>query len=181
MTTYVSDHKVASDWGIDARDVRALTEHMTVCEHVGPARDTADRYLVVSESGSEYVVDICDERCDCPDATYNLPTEDGRKTCKHVAAAAFCTGKRQIPVPVDREKINPQLLTAEHVNGSPRFVEAVVGDENLDPSAGGDRHAITDGGRNRPADCCCPGALPCCSCWDVGFRKPNPDTEVTEE
>ena len=126
MTNYESAVQESSGIDLDRRDVRALTEHMTVCEHVGRARRADDLYLVVSQSGYEYLVDVRQGRCECPDAEHNLPTEDGRQTCKHVAAVTFTTGMRPLPAGTDRDAINPQLVRAEHVDGHPTITAAGV-------------------------------------------------------
>ena len=89
--------------GLDERDVRALTEYFTVLNDVGRVRGADGLYLVVSQSGSEYLVDYRTERCMCPDAEHRNP-EGG---CKHVRRVAFATGDRSVPaVDVD---VDPQL------------------------------------------------------------------------
>lgn len=89
--------------GLDDRDVRALTEYLTVLDDVGRVRGADDLFLVVSESGSEYLVDRRTERCGCPDAEHRDP--DGG--CKHVRRVAFATGAR--PVPAGLQGVDPQL------------------------------------------------------------------------
>jgi predicted nucleic acid-binding Zn finger protein len=91
---------------LDDRDVRALTERMTVMPDVGDARGADDLYTVVSHSGSQYLVDARHGRCSCPDAEYNLPTDDGRERCKHVARAEYVTGERPVPSWVDASAID---------------------------------------------------------------------------
>lgn len=56
----------------DDRDIRALTEHHTVVEDIGLVRGADDLYLVISQSGNEYLVDSRDEPCECPDALYRV-------------------------------------------------------------------------------------------------------------
>ncbi|MFB6087498.1 MAG: hypothetical protein ABEJ85_03165, partial [Haloarculaceae archaeon] len=41
----------------DDRDVRAVTEYLTVLDDVGPAEDAPGLYYVVSQSGENYLVD----------------------------------------------------------------------------------------------------------------------------
>lgn len=83
---------------IDDRDVRALTNPMTVLDDVDPVADelpavAGDRgvYLVVSHSGAEHVVDATEPRCTCSDFEYR----DVR--CKHLRRVAFATGERTLP------------------------------------------------------------------------------------
>ncbi|ELY58728.1 hypothetical protein [Natronococcus jeotgali] len=93
---------------IDNRDVRALTEYMTVLEDIDHVRDADDMYIVITES--QYTVDLREGTCDCPDATYNLgPKEE----CKHEKRARYATGDRSIPAGVDERAIDPDL--GEHV------------------------------------------------------------------
>jgi len=95
--------------GLDERDVRALTEYLTVLNDIGRGRGADNLFLVVSESGSEYLVDRRTGRCGCPDAEHRDP--DGG--CKHVRRVAFVTGAR--PVPDGLQGVDPQL--GAHVGG----------------------------------------------------------------
>jgi len=90
---------------LSERDVAALTEYMTVLGDVGRARDADGLFLVVAESGHEYLVDAASGACECDDAFYRDP--DGG--CKHVRRVAFATGRRAIPRWVDRDGVDPQL------------------------------------------------------------------------
>jgi len=101
---------------LDDRDVRALTEYMSVLDEGG------DIYTVVGQNGGTYTVDVREGRCDCPDAEYNLPTDDGRERCKHVARVEFATGERAIPSWTDRDAIDEQL--GAHVDAEPQVVAA---------------------------------------------------------
>jgi len=83
---------------LDDRDARALTECMTVLP-----TDAPGLYEVVSESGSEYIVDARGGSCECADAEYR----DVR--CKHIRRARFAAGRRQIPEWVDTDAVDPQL------------------------------------------------------------------------
>jgi hypothetical protein len=89
--------------GLDERDVRALTEYLTVLDDVGRVRGADDLFLVVSQSGLEYLVDRRTGRCGCPDAEHRDP--DGG--CKHVRRVAFATGAR--PVPDGLQGVDSQL------------------------------------------------------------------------
>jgi hypothetical protein len=91
---------------LDDRDVRALTRRMSVLDDVGRVKDASMLYLVVSESGSEYLVDLYQESCECPDARYR----DVR--CQHIRRVEFHTGERKIPAWADRSAIDPFLLGA---------------------------------------------------------------------
>ncbi|MFC6724993.1 hypothetical protein ACFQE1_11545, partial [Halobium palmae] len=62
---------------------------MSVLENVGRAAGAEDLYAVVTESGSEYLVDARTGACECADAEYRAP-EGG---CKHVRRVAFATGE----------------------------------------------------------------------------------------
>ena len=172
---------------IASRDVRALTEVMTVCNNIGRARGAADLYIVVTQSGNEYLVDIREGACECSDAQYNLPTDDGRQTCKHVARITYETGMRPIPHWVERDRLDDQLLAAEHVTGEPRFVHI---DVETDVEANTAPRAIADGGETledgpssediRPANCSCLSSfetLPCWPCWRNGHHSPNPEVD----
>lgn len=174
-STYAADHEKANDLAIDARTVRALEQEMTVCEHIGDARGRDGVFLVVSESGSEYLVDVRGseptERCTCADAQHNLPAGDVR-ACKHFQRVLLTTGARPLPASIDLDDVSDQLLTADHVDGSPRLPAALETIETDDETSECER-AIADGGRDRPADCCCIGDdLPCFMCWNAGFRTP---------
>jgi hypothetical protein len=94
---------------LDNRDVRALTQYLTVLDDVGRARDAEDLYVVVSESGNEYLVDARAGTCECPDHRYR------ERQCKHLRRVAFATGEREIPAWVDRGAIDDQL--GLHVHG----------------------------------------------------------------
>lgn len=101
-----------------ARDVpeldrRALSEYLTVLEDVGRVRDAAGLYLVVSQSGREYLVDLREGGCTCPDREYR------DRKCKHVRRVEFATGRRPVPSVLE---VDPQL--GLHVESGPEFVDA---------------------------------------------------------
>ncbi len=78
--------------GVDDRTVAALTEVMSVLDSVGRVRGAPGLYLVVSSSGSEYLVDMAQGRCECPDDSHRPSV-----TCKHRRRVAFAIGERPIP------------------------------------------------------------------------------------
>lgn len=98
---------------LDDLDVRALTQYLTVLEDIGRVRGDDDLYLVVSQSGREYLVDRRDGVCECPDHQYR-----GRR-CKHVRRVHFATGARPVPAAVDPADVDDTL--GDHVNGGPVF------------------------------------------------------------
>jgi predicted nucleic acid-binding Zn finger protein len=170
----MSDHDTteveATDAELDARDVRALTEYMTVLPKGG------DVYSVTTESGSEYTVDAREGRCTCPDYKHNLPTDDGRHRCKHAARVAYATGGRPVPAWVDTDAVDPDL--GAHVDATPR----VAATDGGIVEAGDDGEILTDaddatGDDGRPDECDC-GAfhtdaeLACWPCYRDGFETP---------
>lgn len=101
-------------------DARAASEYLTVLEDVGRARDADGLYLVVSESGREYLVDTRSRMCECPDFEYR------DRHCKHLRRVAFSTGRREIPAWI--VDVDPQL--GDHV-------------DDVDDDTGGDREEPT--------------------------------------
>ena len=117
-------NEISRNESIDPRDVRALTQYLTVLDDVGRARDASELYVVVSESGSEYLVDTRGEgACECADHRHR-----GAR-CKHQRRVAFATGERPIPSWVDTEAVDEQL--GAHVEA---------------PVDAGERQVATDGG-----------------------------------
>jgi hypothetical protein len=111
----------ASSLDVEERDVRALTEYLTVLEDVGRVRDAEGLYLVVSQSGREYLVDAEQGVCECEDFRYR------DVECKHVRRVAFATGKRAIPTRAAIElDVDPSL--GEHVEGEHRYLATDGGD-----------------------------------------------------
>lgn len=162
------------DADLDERDVRALTQYLTVLDDYGRARDADGLYMVVSESGEEYLVDTRTDTCECRDYEYRKPFGG----CKHVRRVAFATGEREIPVGVDRDTVDEQL--GMHVaTGAPRQPATdggmiVAGDDGeiLDDSTDDDLD-------ERPDACECEPwmgstGLPCFECWRRDFDSPNP-------
>ena len=93
---------------IDSRTERALTQYLTVLADVGRAKGADDLFLVVSQSGTEYLVDRREGRCTCPDH------EHRGVRCKHLRRVAFATGARPVPDGVDG--VDSQL--GMHVDGA---------------------------------------------------------------
>ena len=182
MTTernYERDHEKAAELDLEARTVRALEEEMIVCEHIGAARGEDGVFLVVSESGSEYTVDVHAGSCSCPDHEYN------DNHCKHLRRTILETGMRPVrAIYLDALDVSSQF-DGEHVDGEPDVVPPQTGID-----AGADvAHAVaTDGGAERPADCSCVAPsdredgreLPCFPCYNAGFRSPNPEVATDE-
>jgi hypothetical protein len=94
-------------------DGRALTDYLTVLENQGRVRDCRGQFLVVSESGSESLVDARLEACECPDYEYR------DRRCKHLRRVAFATGAEPVPPEFGPEDVAGEL--GEHVSGEPRW------------------------------------------------------------
>jgi hypothetical protein len=132
---------------LEQRDVRALTEYMTVLPLGG------DVYSVTTESGSEYRVDAREGRCTCPDHEYR------EVRCKHIRRVAFATGERVVPAWVDANEGDAQL--GEHVEETPK-VAATDGGVTLAEFTTGD----TD-----EDECWCDDHdFPCFDCYNAGRR-----------
>lgn len=166
MNSYTPAEVEGTD--LEPRDVRALTEYLTVLEDVGRAKGADGLYLVVSQSGSEYLVDARTGACECPDAEHRNP-EGG---CKHVRRVAYATGERPIPA---IDGVDEQL--GLHVTREPRTV-----------ATDGGVIEANDDEDDRPADCACTGSrleaeggLPCWPCYRDGFDEPNPNAPVDED
>ena len=143
--------------GLEDRDVRALTEYMTVLPLAG------DVYSVTTQSGSEYRVDAREGRCTCPDHQYR------EVKCKHCRRVTFATGERPIPAWVDTDEVDAQL--GQHVDRTPK-VAATDGGVTLEEF----------GADDRPEDCDCGDwndglGLCCWHCYREGFGEPNPHAD----
>lgn len=153
---------------LQKRDVRALTEYMTVLPLGGGL------YSVTTQTGSEYRVDGEKDRCTCPDKQHNL--KDGQ-LCKHERRVRFATGEWHIPDWVNTKAIDSKL--GEHVSGTPQRAATDGGVKTIgaeEPETGS-----TDKGR--PADCDCHATfeeLPCWPCYRDSFEVPNPEVNVDE-
>jgi len=152
MNAYESTEIESTD--VEPRTERALTECMTVLALGG------DVYSVTTQSGSEYWVDLQEERCTCPDHKHR------NIQCKHLRRVVFATGEQ--PIPADVNDIDP--LLGEQVDGEPRAVETDGG--LVDTGDMGDHEE-----GNRPGDCQCWDVdigLPCWPCFREGYRSQNP-------
>ncbi|WP_209309583.1 SWIM zinc finger family protein [Haloarcula amylovorans] len=89
---------------VDDRTVAALTEVMSVLDSVGRVRNVPGLYLVVSSSGSEYLVDMAEGRCECPDDSHRPSV-----TCKHRRRVAFVIGERPIPEWANQDALDDQF------------------------------------------------------------------------
>jgi hypothetical protein len=158
MSDYTTTEVEGTD--LEQRDVRALTEYMTVLSEGG------DIYTVVGQNGNgEYRVDARKERCTCPDHQYR------GVECKHCRRVEFATGERAIPAWADTDEVDAQL--GEHVTGTPK-VAVTDGGVTLDEFDGDD---CDD---DRPEDCDCGDwndglGLCCWPCYREGYEVPNPD------
>lgn len=110
-----ADHQgsATTDSRIEPRTKRALTECSTVLDGIGVVRNAADMYLVVSQSGREYIVDAREQRCSCADH------ERRRVQCKHIRRVQICRGERLVPADIDRDEIDDQL--GRHVDATIRW------------------------------------------------------------
>jgi len=93
-----------TEWLRD-RDLRALTEYMTVCAGTEMSADTPGVYTVVSRPGARHIVNVEAGTCDCRDAAYNRPAGG----CKHRRRVEFVTGRRPIPGWIDESTLDDQL------------------------------------------------------------------------
>lgn len=116
----------------EQRDVRALTEYLTVLP------DAPDPYTVVSQSGASYTVDAREDVFECPDYQYR------GVHCKHFRRVAYATGERPIPTWIEAEEVDDQF--GAHVDATPRAATsdagAIVDDDDGDAEA-----------NDRPEDC----------------------------
>jgi hypothetical protein len=85
------------------RFAAALTEYMAVLPEEGVAADAPGLYAVVSQSGSQYIVDTEGRSCDCPDARHR------DRTCKHQIRALVASGEWPVPGWVERDAVDDQL------------------------------------------------------------------------
>lgn len=88
---------------VDSQKVKALTGVMTVLGDLPEVRNTRDRYAVVTESGSQYEVDVIAETCTCPHY------EDEPTRCKHVHRARYAVGLAEIPEWVSESEVDSEL------------------------------------------------------------------------
>lgn len=172
MSIYESDAVESID--LEPRDVRALTECQSVLEDVGRVKNADYLYLVVSQSGKEYLVDARSGACECPDSVYRNPGGG----CKHYRRVMFATGARSVPAWVDASAIDAHL--GEHVSSGPRVAVTDGGVfAGFGNKADTGTETSSDETIDRPEDCdCIPDAsLPCFACWMSGFETANLDGE----
>jgi len=129
----------ADETELDERAHRALTEKMTVLA------DGADLYRVTTESGREYVVDVRDGRCTCPDH------EHRHVRCKHLWRTAFATGTAPLPAGVDADAVDP--LLGQHVDDAADQEPAAVPDGGDVLEADDDEEDGGEEGLPASADC----------------------------
>lgn len=96
---------------LDELDARALSQYLTVLDDIGRVRGAPNLYLVVSQSGSEYLVDARGGACECPDHEYR------DRICKHIRRVEFATGRRDVPDFIDDAAVDEQL--GLHVDSVP--------------------------------------------------------------
>jgi len=140
---------------IDERTERALAQYLTVLPNQGRARNAPSMALVVSESGSEYLVDVCLGTCECDDYHYREPAEG----CKHVRRARYALGAEPIRTRV-ASAVDVDSSLGEHCDADLQFATADGGIV----SAGGQDDDVDD-------DCACgdlPDGVPCFECFDGG-------------
>ena len=174
----LQDAATESSIDIEPRDVRALTQYLTVLPEHGRARNAEGLYVVVSESGSSYLVDARQGACECPDARYRDP--DGG--CKHVRRVRYATGERAIPSWVDPTAVNEHFSL--HVDKTPVVAltdggVTTVTEKDETDDVDGTADGCDGQGDGRPDDCDCEGLsdLCCWPCWQAGFEKPPTEGE----
>jgi len=145
MSKSVAESQDCND--LEQRNVRALTEYMTILPLGG------DVYSVTTQSGSECYVDAIEGRCTCPDKQYNL---EDIELCKHERRLRFATGQWAISAWVDADEVDGQL--GEHVEETPK-VAATDGGVTLEEFGGDDRDD------DRPEDCDCSPHFEGLACW----------------
>ncbi len=146
------------------RAVRALTEKMTVLPETGRVKDADDLFLVVSESGSEYLVDGREGVCDCPDARQNLDADD---SCKHERRVRYATGETPIPEWVNTEAIDSML--GFHTATTP--VRVATDGGSVAEESSEDTPSLHEG-EHEECDCNDLGDnFPCWSCVKDGRRE----------
>lgn len=120
----VSDPPQAHWSTFGERDAKALTQVMSVLgDDVFP--ELADeQFVVVSESGAEYLVDMVAGACDCPDALHR------GERCKHQRRVDYARGLVPIPPWVEADAIDDGL--GQHLSAAPRLAHQDGSTEVLD-------------------------------------------------
>jgi hypothetical protein len=136
---------------------------LTVLGDIGRARGTDDLHLVVSQSGSEYLVDARDDTCECPDSEYRVP--DGG--CKHVRRVRYATGEHPIPTGLAPSALDGHL--GQHVAGTPHVAMTDGGTVSTDGDA---TASDTDDADAHACEECAalPDDFPCAECYISGRR-----------
>ena len=169
MMTFATGREEGTDLDLDPRDVRALTEYLTVLDDVDRAAGDDDLYLVVSQSGREYLVDVRTGTCECADHEYR------GIHCKHARRVEFATGEQAIPAGV--EGVDDRL--GEHVDTEPRVAATDGGIIVAD-----DEGEILEDDSERPDDCQCwdiDAGLACWACYAAGYWAQNPAEPAADE
>lgn len=98
---------------VEPRTLRAATEHMTVIE------EARSLFSVTTQSGSEYMVDLREPACTCPDFQYRKSVEE----CKHVRRVRIEVGQ------VDTDALEGRLAeTADDLETSAEQLETKAQD-----------------------------------------------------
>ncbi|AFH22009.1 hypothetical protein OSG_eHP14_00145 [environmental Halophage eHP-14] len=144
-TTQHTDETVSVDeQTLDQRDVRALTEFMTVLP------DGGSMFTVIGENcNGEHIVDAKRNRCTCRDFEYRAGTEfTAEEGCKHIRRVRYSTGETAIPAYVDMDAVDDSLGD-QLPNSQPRVAVtdggAVKTDESSDEgtdTAAGERQRV---------------------------------------
>jgi hypothetical protein len=164
MTAHESTEVEGTD--LEPRTVRGLTEYLTVLGDIGRARGADDLYLVVSQSGSEYLVDARDDVCECPDYEYRTP--DGG--CKHIRRVRYATGEHPIPTGLAPTALDSHL--GQHVAGTPHVAIPSGGMASTD----GDTSDTDDADEHACEECAAlPDDFPCTNCYISGRRDYFPE------
>lgn len=161
MSAYDAEAIEGTD--LQKRDVRALTEVMTVLSDQGDVRGADGLHEVVSGSGSTYLVDSHAGTCSCRDYEKREPTGG----CKHVRRVAFVTGDRRIPAWVDADALDDEVRDAYESDES-STVDVV-------DTPAGEQAIATDGGAQLAEqrvcdDCANMSGVPCFDCYLAGYR-----------
>lgn len=109
----VAQHQDSDDTDVDNLDRRALEQYLTVLEDQGRVRGCPDLYLVVSESGCEYLVNAKPWACECADHQFR------DRLCKHIRRVSFAIGERPVPAEYGPTDVANDL--GVHVDGEPRW------------------------------------------------------------
>lgn len=101
---------------VEPRTLRAATEHMTVIE------EARSLFSVTTQSGSEYMVDLREPACTCPDFEHRSE-QLGEQGCKHIRRVRLEVGQ------VDTNALENRLAeTADDLETSAEELEAKAQD-----------------------------------------------------